>query len=482
MKKSKAANLPDLKKLHSKMQAAVEASEKAYEAMLKNPDDEAAVEAYDEATEEFEAIEKEVEAAEALYKRRERVEAFKSTVNKTAQPNKDSVEDNGDEDENRQIGTILKSKSGGPAEPKDHKKIEKEKEDIFERFIFGDKSLQPSELKTMRPESKKWNEGKNGVLVPARYAKAMIPSIQNKPVEKVGLSSQANFSNTFDDEFKNELLRYQGEMAHLFPRTRQITTQTGTVKYPRLKQPKPTEGSGGESDFSEYGAVACEWTDEGDDKPETEPSFEQLSISTHELSARTELSWTLLSRNAINLEDVLRNEFRSAIMHKLDHAVIRGNGTGKPLGILSETDVAHVKRAVANQVGYDDLVDLEHAIAPQFRSNAMWTIADSAVGYLKKLKDTQGRPLWLPGIAGVAPATILGYPYVPTQRLKLGQEGDVIFGDPRQYICPIEQEIVIAKSEHRKIEKGVTVYVVYMLVGGRLAQTRAFAHLSDNLS
>ncbi|MCX7806717.1 MAG: phage major capsid protein, partial [Planctomycetota bacterium] len=95
---------------------------------------------------------------------------------------------------------------------------------------------------------------------------------------------------------------------------------------------------------------------------------------------------------------------------------------------------------------------------------------------------SDGRPLYPELIGNAGKKLLNSYPVIPTQRTTLGSDGDVIFGDFTHYVCPVEQEVVVARSEHRYIEKGVIVYVVFCQVGGKVVQPRAFTYLDDATS
>jgi HK97 family phage major capsid protein len=245
-------------------------------------------------------------------------------------------------------------------------------------------------------------------------------------------------------------------------------TASGKATWPRLKQ-----GSGS----NQYGGVVVEWTAESADKSETEAQFDQLTVEAFEVSAYTELGRTLTNRSAIDLPGLLTKLFRPAVMNAIDMAIISGSGVGRPKGILTAS-IQSANRATASQVNYADLVDLETKIAPQLRANCVFSMNDGALQYLKKKVDSTGRLIFVESPNKSMPGTLLGYPVLVNRRQPaLGSTGDVIFGDLSQYITAVEEEVVIASSEHYKFRSGVTSFVVYALVGGDVAQTDAFVQL-----
>jgi len=366
-----------------------------------------------------------------------------------------------------------------PATAADHDKEEAQRVDIFTDFICG-KTLSDVAMDAFQPTSKGWDKGKTGFAIPKSLTRILLPETRMVGKALPLTSVQASPANLFQAEMQKQLNMYPGEAASLFPRTFKIPTKSGSVIFPELSQGAPgAEGTADE--FAEYGSVACAWTAEGAEKEGTEPVFTQRSMSTYELAAKTELSRTLLNRSVIDMEALLGQLFRAALLHKIDHAIIRGDGVGKPEGILTKAGVAAPARTTGATVKYADLVNLEYAIAPQFRAGANWIVADGAAKTLALLVDGAQRPLFLAQndslTNGVKLGKISGYEAIPTQRTTLGAAGDLIFGDMSQYACPVEQEIVMLRSEHEKMSKGVVVFVIFAQVGGKVMQNRAFSKL-----
>jgi HK97 family phage major capsid protein len=290
----------------------------------------------------------------------------------------------------------------------------------------------------------------------------------------------AGEGNLFQPDFMKNLLQYPSEPPALWPLCYKVPCSYGTILWPQLVQGAPgAEGSA--TEFAEEGFAASYWTAEGAEINGTEPQFKQQSIPTFELGTRTELSRQFVNRSTIPVEQLIDQLFRRSIMGKIDRAVIGGDGVTKPSGVLPFASL--VARAGAGHVTYDDFVDLEHTLAPQLRPGAVYAIQDKALQDVKLKKDSQGRPLFIPFTSGAGVGanlgTINGYPVVPTQRLPaLGVAGDLLFGNFGQYVAPVEQEIILARSADRKIEQNVMVYVMFIQVGGKPVETRAFAQLN----
>ena len=270
-------------------------------------------------------------------------------------------------------------------------------------------------------------------------------------------------------DFRPNLLELPPEGPHMVQRATVVPAPAGNVTWPRLVQ----------SDANEYGGVCVEWIEEASEKPETEPDFEQVQILCHEVAAYTEISDRMLSRSAIALEALLARLYRGAILSALDQVLVNGSGVGQPLGIVNTTGIRTVARATAGTVVENDFIGLKHAILPHHRAGAEWLLGDDIEMALELLTDAQRRRIFGSLETG-NPTKIKGYPYEVSMRMPtMGHAGDVVYGLWREYILAMEQEVVVKRSEHYRFRHNRTAFSVFMVVGGRCVQPRAFSILGD---
>lgn len=121
-----------------------------------------------------------------------------------------------------------------------------------------------------------------------------------------------------------------------------------------------------------------------------------------------------------------------------------GTGTGEPTGIVTATvaagNVLILPTGETASITYNDLINLEHAVDPAYRSQGTFMFADAMLKILKKLVDSSNRPLWQPGLtasfregAGVTEnkPMILDHPYVINQDMATPAANaySALFGD-----------------------------------------------------
>ena len=352
------------------------------------------------------------------------------------------------------------------AQPKDKTQEMNHKELAFYKYMVG-KSLSDDEQNLLKP-SNRWakSDAQSGVSIPRSMACKIMGSLFAKTIPLTVDDSAG--AALIPEDYKPNLIALPDEPNYIYGKTTIIPTQTGAVVLPRLTQ----------TDGSEYGGVSCTWISDGGEKGATEPDFDQVSIATNELSAYTEVSNTLLRTSAINLEQTISDLFRRSMANIIEQAILTGSGTGQPLGITNTPGIRLVARHVAGTVDYTDLVNLKYALNSYQRKNAVFVIDDTVAKALMATQDAMEQPLFTSSAKDGMFDTLIGNPYFETTRLAaIGENGDVLFGDPAYYYVAIEQDIVVKKSVDYKFRNNLTSMVVFALIGGKLVEPRVWSKL-----
>ncbi|MDX5984690.1 phage major capsid protein [Sphingomonas echinoides] len=141
----------------------------------------------------------------------------------------------------------------------------------------------------------------------------------------------------------------------------------------------------------------------------------------------------------IDIEAFIRRAAATRIARVQNRYYTVGTGTNQPRGIVTAAVAGKV--GVAGQTATvltDDLVDLEHSVDPAYRAmpGVGWMFHDNTLRVLKKMKDSQNRPLWMPGYTTKEPDTFNGYKYTINQQMPTmaANAKSILFGDMSQYM------------------------------------------------
>ena len=111
------------------------------------------------------------------------------------------------------------------------------------------------------------------------------------------------------------------------------------------------------------------WIDEEGLYPESDDSFGQLSLGAYKLGTMIKISEELLNDSAFDMEGYITREFARRIGTKEEEAFFKGDGTGKPLGLLADTGGAEigVTTAGGTAITADEVIDLYYSLRIPYR-------------------------------------------------------------------------------------------------------------------
>lgn len=188
----------------------------------------------------------------------------------------------------------------------------------------------------------------------------------------------------------------------------------------------------GTSDYKELvdlNNASAGWVGETGSRTATlTPQLREVAPTHGELYAYPQASEWSLDDMFFNVEAWLAESVARRFTIAEGEAVIRGDGTNKPTGMINTTpvtteDFASPLRAAAAyqyipslsvqsppvaEVLPDALIDLQYALNSAYRANATWVMNSATTGAVRKMKDTNGQYLWQPSLAAGQPDMLLG--------------------------------------------------------------------------
>jgi HK97 family phage major capsid protein len=171
-------------------------------------------------------------------------------------------------------------------------------------------------------------------------------------------------------------------------------------------------------------------------------TFGQASLDVFKYSSKSiALPFELIQDSMFNVEEYIQSllKLRIGRIQNRHHTV--GTGANMPRGIVTAALAGKIGAAGQTvTVTYDDLVDLEHSVDPFYRPSGKWMMHDDTLKALRKIKDTQNRPIFVPGYetgnAGGAPDRLMGREIVINQHMPVmaANAKSILFGDFSKYL------------------------------------------------
>ena len=217
---------------------------------------------------------------------------------------------------------------------------------------------------------------------------------------------------------------------------------------------------------------AAAWIEEGEALTFGDATFDQIILDAHKLHVAIKVTEELLYDNAFGLENYIITQFGKALANAEEDAFLNGTGVGQPLGLLAADGGAEigVTTASADDITYDEIVDLVYSLKRPYRKNASFLCNDQTLAALRKLKDLNGRPLWQESLQAGEPGRILGYPvhtspYFPVMTAGLPA---IAFGDYNYYNIGDRGTRSFAELKELFAGNGMVGFVAKERVDGKL--------------
>lgn len=169
------------------------------------------------------------------------------------------------------------------------------------------------------------------------------------------------------------------------------------------------------------------------------------TIPTYQLYAQPKATQKLVDDNCIDIEMWLSQTLADIFAQQENYAFIRGDGVGKPRGILlamnskntvdsqnqinkGETDQVKVQGAINDQ----DIMKLFYSLPNSYVKDAKFIVSREAMQQIRMLKESgTGRYLWQPDFSSKVSSTLLGHEiYIATDMPNIAEgHAPIIFGD-----------------------------------------------------
>ncbi len=178
-------------------------------------------------------------------------------------------------------------------------------------------------------------------------------------------------------------------------------------------------------------AADAAWVTETQARGDTDtPEVRKFVCKLAEIYAQPKLTQKQIDVTGINVVAWLNGKVGEAFAVKEGVAFHSGDGIGKPRGFLSYPTAAtadasrawgtiqHIATGASGAFPTssttvnpaDVLVDVTTAMKAQYRAGAVWLMNRLVAGAVRKLKDAEGRHVWVDSLVQGQPAMLLGYP------------------------------------------------------------------------
>ncbi len=210
-----------------------------------------------------------------------------------------------------------------------------------------------------------------------------------------------------------------------------------------------------------------------------ETQFGSVSMDVFKYSSKKiALPFELIQDSMFDIEAYIQALLARRIGRITDKHFTIGTGSNQPRGLIT---AAAVGKAAATggsaTVSYDDLVELEHSVDPIYRGGSAvgYMMHDQSLKQVRKLKDNNGRPIFVPGYEqgnpGGAPDRLLNRPIFINQEMApmAANAKSIAFGDFSCYMIREVMDLTLFRmADSAFITNGQIGFIAFNRQGGNL--------------
>lgn len=352
----------------------------------------------------------------------------------------------------------------------------------LKRAEVAEKRAAASAVPAMVPaQPKDENEGDQGFKSFAEQLRSVASATVNKHVSldnrlvrapsgmESGVPTDGGF--VIQTDFVGELLRPVYESGQILNRCRRLTISANSngAKFYGVDESSRATGS-------RWGGVQMYWISEGEAATQSKPKLKTVELDLKKLGGAWYMTDELLSDAAL-MQSIARQAFTDELRFTVEDSVLRGDGVGKPMGILNspaKISIAKESGQAAGTVVLDNILKMYQRMPARSIANAVWYINSELITQLMKLVlptgTSSGIAVFMPptGVVGSPQyGTLLGRPVVPLEYCSApGTEGDIIFADMGEYVVADKGGVKSDSSMHVRFLEGEQVFKITYRVHG----------------
>jgi HK97 family phage major capsid protein len=205
-------------------------------------------------------------------------------------------------------------------------------------------------------------------------------------------------------------------------------------------------------------------------------SFGSVTLNAYKFSSKIiPISMEALQDTAVDTEAVVLDAIAMRIARGQNRKFTTGSGVAEPQGIVTGAALGKTG-ASASAITYDELVDTFHSLDPAYRDSGScrWMMHDSTFQVIRKLKDGQQRPLWLPNDESAMNSpngAIFNKPIVINQHMATiaAAAKTILFGDFAKYLIRDVMDVLILRfTDSAYASKAQVGFLAWARADGKL--------------
>ena len=251
------------------------------------------------------------------------------------------------------------------------------------------------------------------------------------------------------EEFRPQLLMIGLQQNSIRPRATVLPMMAPTIQVPAIRDESHRENV--------FGGVSFNWLEVNDEIDDSEPDFKMIRLNARALAGRTDIPNTLLEDSFLSVPALIYQLWSQAVPWIEEKNFIRGDGVGKPLGILNSPAAVVAPRASGAAISWADIAGMEARLLPNSQGRAVYMAHPAARTYIMQLRNGEVNA-WAAPLAQGQPETLVGKPLIYNEHMSPdNMDGTLALVDWMYYLIGDRQALTMEASRHQRFSNHITV-------------------------
>jgi len=219
--------------------------------------------------------------------------------------------------------------------------------------------------------------------------------------------------------------------------------------------------------FSENGEGVTDWQ-------ASNSKYGKLKIPVHSMQGKVEITNRALLGSRFNMESEINSDFMEAQAELQGRRFVKGDGAGRPTGMMTDQRIERIKSGIANSFDFDNLISLTGELKKGY--NPIYGMNRKTLAFIRTLKDGAGNYVWREGNLGAGiPNQINGHGYT-SELIDMDDIGanaePVIFADFRRLYTIVDAfQAIMLRNPYKK--DGFVIFTIESFYGGQVVLPEA---------
>jgi HK97 family phage major capsid protein len=178
--------------------------------------------------------------------------------------------------------------------------------------------------------------------------------------------------------------------------------------------------------------VQAVWGDEYAVSTPSEALVKKI-IKLHDITTQPQITRRAVQDSEVDVMIYVTNLLCDIFLSAENNAFINGNGIDKPMGIVTAVNSGAISSVTSanSSIDLDSVMNLYYSLNEKYTNDAAFIANRSTIHAIRRLKDSNGQYLWMPGLLSGKADTLMGTPIFTTSEMQDATKGSVamIYGN-----------------------------------------------------